>query len=60
MLPYCRVEGRMRMWATPLMRKKHIEKNYKTGIAHLVVCRLREGYTIRDVSITKGKREKNK
>ena len=42
------------LWVTPLMKKKHTECNLHTGISHLISCRLREGYTIKYVAITKG------
>ncbi len=55
----CRIppfgEDEKRMWATPLMKKKHAERNLHTALANLISCRLREGYTIREVAITKGR-----
>ena len=48
-------EGERHMWATPLMRKKHAEHSFHTAITNLISCRLREGYTIKDVNIIKSK-----
>ena len=48
-------EGEKYMWATPLMRKKHTELPLHTTITNLISCRLREGYTIKDVNIGKSK-----
>ena len=38
---------------TPLMKKKFADKIMQTALPQLVACRLREGYAIRDVLLTK-------
>jgi len=43
-----------RMAPNPIMHKKHVERNLQTPISNLISCRLREGYTIQDVHLTKG------
>ena len=42
------------MAPNPIMHKKHGERNLQTPISNLISCRLREGYTIQDVHLTKG------
>ena len=39
------------MWKTPLMRIKHLEKTLSTCIFNVISLRLREGYTIKDITI---------
>ncbi|XP_070564104.1 KICSTOR complex protein SZT2-like isoform X4 [Ptychodera flava] len=39
--------------AIPMIRKKHSETNLHTAIANVLSLRLREGYTIKDVALTK-------
>ncbi|XP_071119812.1 KICSTOR complex protein SZT2-like [Haliotis cracherodii] len=46
------LEGRSAM--ADVLRKKHLEKNVLANIASVLSVRLREGYTIKDVAITKG------
>lgn len=40
-----------------MRRKKHTEKEVHADLISVVSVRLREGYTIRDISLTKGKKE---
>ncbi|CAG01160.1 unnamed protein product, partial [Tetraodon nigroviridis] len=42
--------------ALVMRRKKHTEKEVHADLISVVSVRLREGYTIRDISLTKGKR----
>lgn len=41
--------------ALGLRRKKHTEKEVHADLISVLSVRLREGYTIRDISFTKGK-----
>lgn len=41
--------------ALVMRRKKHTEKEVHAHLISVVSVRLREGYTIRDISLTKGK-----
>lgn len=41
-------------WSTPLVKRKHVEKNLPTPISAVIACRLREGYTIREIVFSKG------
>lgn len=43
--------------ALVMRRKKHTEKEVHADLISVVSVRLREGYTIRDISLTKGKEE---
>lgn len=40
--------------ALVMRRKKHTEKEVHADLISVVSVRLREGYTIRDISLTKG------
>ena len=42
------------MWKSPLMRIKHLEKTLSTCIFNVISLRLREGFTIKDISIKGG------
>ncbi len=42
--------------ALVMRRKKHTEKEVHAHLISVVSVRLREGYTIREISLTKGKR----
>ena len=44
-------------WATPLLKKKERDINLQTPLSSLLSCRLREGYTIKDVKFNKGESE---
>ncbi|KAI0211904.1 KICSTOR complex protein SZT2 [Lamellibrachia satsuma] len=50
------VQNSALLWTSlnPIMHKKHVERNLHTSISNLISCRLREGYTIQDVHLTKG------
>ena len=39
----------------PLLKKKDLEKTLSTSLISVLSCRLREGYTIKDVKFNKGK-----
>ncbi|XP_077980912.1 KICSTOR complex protein SZT2-like isoform X2 [Glandiceps talaboti] len=41
------------MCRIPMIRKKHAEDNFQTSIFNILSLRLREGYTIKDVALTK-------
>ena len=40
--------------ATPMTNKKHQDKTLNTSIHNLISCRLREGYIIKEIALTKG------
>ncbi|XP_013407252.1 KICSTOR complex protein SZT2 isoform X2 [Lingula anatina] len=46
--------GNHSVWESPPMRKKHMEKNLHANILDVISVRLREGFTIKNVAITRG------